>query len=223
MWITRVDQLIQENYSSILSTETELCRIMFSHGSDKGSSHHNYSRVYHHLFSPIVNEDFYLFELGLGTNNVNIPSNMGSTGRPGASLRGWQDFFRKAAIRGADVDPDIVNGPNDTDRIKTVWVDQTNKQAVLNMWNHPTVNHKYKIIIDDGLHDIRANINFFENSITRLSADGVYIIEDVLSFQTAAFRSYFEQISRISPFQYRILDLPLATNRVDNRLIVIAR
>ena len=39
-----------------------------------------------------------IFEVGLGTNNVDVPSNMGKDGKPGASLRAWRDYFPNADI-----------------------------------------------------------------------------------------------------------------------------
>ena len=62
---------------------TPLCEIMGRHGSDKGSiniesSWHNYTTFYYSKFKDLRKKKLRVFELGLGTNNVNIPSNMGS-------------------------------------------------------------------------------------------------------------------------------------------------
>ena len=57
-------------------------------------SPYNYTTLYYKLFSPRRYENLRIFELGLGTNNINIPSNMGPNGKSGASLRGWADFFQ---------------------------------------------------------------------------------------------------------------------------------
>jgi hypothetical protein len=223
MWMDKINEMIANNYKDIIDSPTDLCLIMNRHGSDKGNRHHNYSRVYHYLFSHMREEKFNLFELGLGTNNINIPSNMGINGKPGASLRGWNDYFPNAEIRGADVDPAIVNGPNDTDRIKTRWVDQTNKQIVLKLWSYDIMNSEFKIMIDDGLHHVLGNITFFENSISKLTDDGIYIIEDVLPNHVNAFREYFDKFCTNSEYRYQLLDIPLTTNTADNRLIVISK
>jgi hypothetical protein len=74
---------------------TALCEIMERHGSDKGGkpgSWHNYTTVYHSLFEADKERYTRVFELGLGTNNTSIKSNMGVNGKPGASLRGGQNF-----------------------------------------------------------------------------------------------------------------------------------
>ena len=75
-----------------VSESTPLCEIMGRHGSDKGSgdilnSWHNYTTLYHSLFKEIRRKPLRVFELGLGTNNVTLASNMGADGKPGASLR----------------------------------------------------------------------------------------------------------------------------------------
>jgi len=45
---------------------------------------HNYTILYDNLFKNIRNNKLRVFELGLGTNNPNIPSSMGENGKPGA-------------------------------------------------------------------------------------------------------------------------------------------
>ena len=67
---------------------------MRKYGSDKGSininnSHHNYTTFYYSIFKSLCDKTLRVFELGLGTNNIDIPSNMGTNGKHGASLYGW--------------------------------------------------------------------------------------------------------------------------------------
>ena len=100
---------------------TPLCEIMGKHNSDKGNmdiinSHHNYTTFYYSIFKDIQYSYLKIFELGIGTNNINIPSNMGENGTPGASLYGWNDFFVKSKIFGADIDSNILFN---TEKIKT--------------------------------------------------------------------------------------------------------
>ena len=66
----------------------------------------NYTPLYQKLFSKQRNDYKLVFEVGLGTNNLDIPSNMGLNGEPGASLYMWQ-VFSNAEIFGADVDKRI--------------------------------------------------------------------------------------------------------------------
>ena len=48
--------------------------------------------------------------MGIGSLRAEIPSNMlfGGAYQPGASLRGWRDFFPNAQILGLDVDASIL-------------------------------------------------------------------------------------------------------------------
>ena len=69
-------------------------------------------------------------EVGLGSNNTELLSNMGSDGKPLASLRAWRDYFPNAQIYGADIDKDILTNE---ERIKTFFVDQTKPDTIREM------------------------------------------------------------------------------------------
>ena len=62
------------------------------YGSDKAGIH-NYYLIYSCILHD-PNSISSLMEIGLGTNNTDIPSNMGAHGKPGASLRAFRDFFQ---------------------------------------------------------------------------------------------------------------------------------
>jgi hypothetical protein len=158
--------------------ETPFCLLFDLTHSDKGYRWHQYSRLYYSLMKPLRDQEFNLFELGIGTNNVNIPSNMGAGGRPGASLFAWVMYFKRAHIYAADIDRNILD--NSVPRIRTFYCDQTDPQSVNSLWENPLLkDKKFQIIIDDGLHLPHANLNFFEHSIHMLDKGGVFIIEDI--------------------------------------------
>ena len=201
---------------------TELCTIMHKYGSDKGSPDmkgwHNYTLYYYELFKNIRYENLRIFELGLGTNNIYVPSNMGPNGRPGASLRGWKEFFPNSDIFGADIDKNILF---EEERIKTYYCDQTKKEIIQNMWKEPELSEKFDIIIDDGLHEFSANIIFFENSIQKLKKNGVYIIEDILVKELDLFIKKIEEYKNINENLDFYLNIIPHYNKSDNILIVI--
>ena len=159
---------------------TELCKIMAKHGSDKAPPEkHNYTKMYDVIFRPIRNRDEpqRVFELGLGTKSPYLLSNMSmmpESYQPGASLRGWKEYFPKAQIFGADIDETILFKE---DRIHTFYCDQTKPEVVQALWRHPKLKEPMDIIVDDGLHEWNANITFFENSIHKTKK--FYIIEDI--------------------------------------------
>jgi hypothetical protein len=202
----------------------ELCVIMGDCGSDKGNKNpdicrHNYTQVYYKLFSPIRNNNLRVFELGLGTNNINLPSNMGSNGVPGASLYGWAKFFPNASIYGADIDRDILF---ETDRIKTYYCDQTNPEEIKQMWNNNELSEPFDIIVEDGLHHFEANVCFFENSIHKLKRGGFYIIEDIGVWVLSDWNEKIKQWQTQYPeHTFNIINLPNKINDADNILLVV--
>ena len=205
---------------------TPLCEIMGRNKSDKGSininnSWHNYTTFYYSIFKDLSNMNIRIFELGLGTNNINLPSNMGPNGRPGASLYGWAEFFPNSYVFGADIDNDILFNTN---RIKTFYCDQTNKESIEKLWNINELEENFDIIIEDGLHTFNANICFFENSIHKLKSKGYYIIEDISN------KDYNLYSNKIKEWQIQYIDciftliqIPSISNNIDNTLLVVKR
>ncbi len=208
------------------SVVTPLCKIMGDHGSDKGhenimASRHNYTQVYHALFEPVRQGPLRVFELGLGTNNIHVPSNMGPYGRPGASLRGWVDYFPNARVFGADIDKDILF---QTDRIRTFYCDQTDPKCVRNMWKHPDLLEPFHIIVEDGLHTMDANVCFFENSVHKLHRGGCYIIEDITRDTLDAWDAKLTEWRKEYPdMNFQIVRMDKPNNDWDNNLIVITK
>ena len=165
------------SYITNSNSNSKLTELMNYYGSDKGgkNNHHNYANFYSEIFFHRRNEIKSFLEIGLGTNNVNLPSNMGIDGVPLASLRAWRDYFKNAQIYGADIDKSILKNE---ERIKTFFVDQTNPESIKKLFNS-IGELKFDIILEDGLHEYNANICFFENSIDYLKNNGIYIIEDI--------------------------------------------
>ena len=205
------------NYNINSSTNSKLTELMNHYGSDKGNknNHHNYSEYYSELFFNKRKEVKNFLEIGLGTNDTNIASNMGENGSPLASLKAWRDFFENANIYGADIDKKILKNEN---KIKTSYVDQTNPKTIEAMFKIFGVD-KFDIILEDGLHEYNANICFFENSINYLSDNGVYIIEDVYFKDKIKFINYFEKTN----YNYSIVDIYHEKNIANNCLVVVRK
>jgi SAM-dependent methyltransferase len=205
---------------------TPLCEMMGRNRSDKGSinitsSWHNYTTFYYSIFKDLRSDKIRLFELGLGTNNVNMASNMGEHGRPGASLFGWNEFFPNCEIFGADIDSDILFN---TEKIKTFYCDQTNPYVIKYMWNEPILQDGFDIIIEDGLHEFNANVCFFENSIHKLNPNGYYIIEDVSVPNEHLFTNKIKEWElRHKDCTFTLLKIPSYINDLDNNLLVIKK
>ena len=197
----------------------ELKKLMDSYGSDKGgiNNHHNFAQYYSKIFHSKKNQIKNFLEIGLGTNNIKVPSNMGENGKPLASLRAWRYYFKNANIYGADIDKNILFAEN---RIETFFLDQADKNSVNKMWSD--LNKKnFDLIVDDGLHTYEAAIILFENSIEMLSENGIYIIEDAQDKDLLKFKRYFDE--KLSNYNYNILVLKKARNAKSNNNLIEIR
>ena len=186
------------DYNIKINDLTKLCE---KYGSDKGGNYfknkilgtnHTYTDFYYDQFYKVKSQISNIFECGIGSNNLNIESNMGIHGQPGASLRVWRDFFTKANIYGGDIDKDVLFNE---ERIQTFYVNQKNSESIKSMWSK--IDKKFDLIIDDGLHYFDANINFYENSFENLKKGGTYIIEDIRINEQKLFYKYFEDNKNI--------------------------
>jgi hypothetical protein len=205
---------------------TKMCHVMTKYGSDKGYYRrrfhrgHNFTTVYSVLFEGRLDQPLRLFELGIGTNNPELPSTMGDDGRPGASLRGWRELFPNALVYGADIDRAVLI---QEDRIKTFYCDQLDQASIRELWSQPELQGGMDIIIEDGLHTFEANVSFLEGSLEHLRPGGIYIIEDIAKSMA---ERWFDQLEKIYSVRYKTYDfafvvLPNYFNNVDNNLLVI--
>lgn len=196
-------------------TNKKLTELMNYYGSDKGgvNKDHNFSDYYSEIFFHKKNDEIILLEVGLGSNNLTIPSNMGADGSPLASLRAWRDYFKNGKIYGADIDKNILKNE---ERIKTYFVDQREQESINNLFKN--INEKkFDIIIDDGLHEYSANICLLENSFKYLNSKGIYIIEDVFFKDKNKFLNYLKKKN----YNFSIIDIYHKYNISNNCLITI--
>jgi hypothetical protein len=227
-----IEETLQENLSrryhthysgkrpSYLSALCEAC------GSDKGAVSlkdrpyawlpHTYADWYERQFGSFREHVRNVFECGLGTNNPDVPSNMGERGKPGASLRVWRDYFHSAEIYGADVDRRVLFSE---DRIKTFYVDQTDPAAIDAMWAQ-VGDVQFDLFIDDGLHTPDGAITLLKGSLHRVREGGLYVIEDVNIEMMIALLGHLSR----SDLNYEVVTLyrpGLALG--DNSLVVIRK
>ena len=161
--------------STAQAADTEELRALFQkYGSDK-STGHNYYLLYSWLLASRRHNDMAMLEIGLGTNNIDVPSNMGLDGKPGASLRAFRDWAPRLHVFGADVDKRVLFRE---ERIETFYVDQT-QPAVLAELAARFAPGSFDMIIDDGLHNSEANLNTLLFALPLLKPDGALVIEDI--------------------------------------------
>ncbi len=215
-------RLVKQIQTVNVLVPTRMCRVMTKYGSDKGNRWHNYTTVYSVLFNGRCDRQLRIFELGLGTNNPELPSTMGINGRPGASLRAWREFFPHSLVYGADIDRAILF---QGDEIKTFYCDQLSQAAIRDLWSQPDLRDGMDIIIEDGLHTFEANVSFLEGSLEHLRPGGIYVIEDIEVGTVARWYDRLETIysKRYPELAFAFVVLPNSLNHVDNNLLVIRR
>lgn len=183
LYINQINNLLEHvdynfnivNINDFVSDYDKLGSILENNKSDK-STNHNYHIIYSYIFNLLgVNSNLNILEIGLGTNNPDLVSSMGVTGRPGASIYGFREYLPNSNIYGADIDRNILF---ESDRIKTCYVDQLDSNT-FNEINQKFGNIKYDLIIDDGLHSIAANLNTLLFGLKNLNEKGWIVIEDI--------------------------------------------
>ena len=202
-----------------------LANLCDHYGSDKGeiksSGHpypwpsHSYTDYYKRLFWNCRESVGKVFECGLGTSNPNIPSSMGASGKPGASLRVWRDYFPNAMIYGGDIDKNILFSE---DRIETFYLDQLDPVAIEKFWLQVNED-SFDLMIDDGLHIFEAGSSLFTNSIDKLSSSGIYVIEDVNKQDLIRYEEFFAPKNYL--IDYVVMSAPNVPS--DNNLVVVRK
>jgi hypothetical protein len=155
-----------------LESVEALKKYLDSHGSDKANQHN-----YHYLYGVILKNRTAIkgvLEIGMGSNNTDVVSNMGTGGKPGASLRSFRDFLASAKIYGADVDKRILF---QEERIKTFYVDQIDPSSFMEL--DKSIPPDLDLVIDDGLHSPDANVETLKFGLTKIRVGGWVVVEDI--------------------------------------------
>jgi hypothetical protein len=146
----------------------KLNKIFNNFGSDKGGRH-NYGGVYETLIGEISNPT--ILEIGIGSENPYMYAN----GQSGGSLKAWREFYPHGVVIGADIDPDSVRSV----KAPAFIVDQTDEISLQNLTRELMNYSELDFVIEDGFHDLHANIRTFNHIFPRVKTGGHYVIEDV--------------------------------------------
>lgn len=201
---------------------TPLCEIMNKHGSDKGSGHHNYTKLYHEMFKDIRSKPLNILEIGIGSINKDIHSNMAGDRyyKPGASIRGWREYFPNAHIYCCDIDNSILNIFDKDDKITAFYFNQYKNDEIHELFKEGKVLHgvKFDLIIDDGLHFFPINCNVMKNFIPYMNTKGTYIIEDIVNTE---YNYRYIDFNILNQMDYQYVRLPNSNNTCDNNLFIL--
>ena len=197
-----LDEDIEYKVLGNLNYDEELAHKLFElfkkNGSDK------YLHEYHYLYSYIISKNNIkkMLEIGLGTQNKEILSNMGNFGVPGGCLKSFSEILPEdSEIIGLDIDKEILfNHKN----IRTFEFDQLNSDHISRFIekNFET----FDLVIDDGLHSNVSIVNTIHMCRKILRNKGLLVIEDLQEVQLKFLKIAFALCR--GEFEYTIFKLP---------------
>ena len=155
------------------SGDTALAQLFTTYGSDK-STHHDYHLLYAELLGRRRFEIRRIVEIGIGSIDLATPQNMGLYGHPGGSLRAFRDWAPSAEIVGADIDEKTLFSE---ERIRTCVINQLERESFKLLKG--IMPEGADLIVIDGLHTPRADINSLLELLPNLSTEGCFVVEDI--------------------------------------------
>jgi hypothetical protein len=155
------------------SGDTALSQLFDFYGSDK-STHHNYHLLYAELLGRRRFDLKTIVEIGIGSIDLAIPQNMGVLGHPGGSLRAFRDWAPSAEVIGADIDEKTLFNE---ERIRTCAINQLERTSFKHLKGF--ISDGVDLIVIDGLHTPRADMNSLLELLPHLSAEGSLVVEDI--------------------------------------------
>jgi hypothetical protein len=150
-----------------------LDKLACKYGADKNSGYHGYTRYYEFYFNDKKNNVKKVLELGVDRGN---------------SLRMWNDYFCNATIYGIDINPRCKKIENNKINVS---IGNCNDLTFIDGFFN-TYGGDFDLIIDDGSHNVKDQIAFFNKAFTYVKSKGIFVIEDV-------FTSYIERYGGKTP------------------------
>ncbi len=150
------------------------------YGSDKGSTKHRYTELYHMLFAPLRNRKLTFMEMGLliGGPEHGVDADRKTEDLP--SIRMWLEYFTKAQIIGLDISDFSWF---EHQRFQFLRCDMDARENIVQATKGVDA---FDVILDDASHASHHQQNAFLELFPRLNSGGLYIIED-LRWQPPAY------------------------------------
>lgn len=152
---------------------TNLTDLADRFGSDKGSSKHRYTELYHMLFHPLRERKITFLEMGLLIGGPEVGASADRETKDLPSVRMWLEFFPKAQILGLDVSDFAWFAHNrftfhrcDMDARENIAVAAAGMPAL-------------DVVIDDASHASHHQQYGFLELFPKVKSGGLYIIEDL--------------------------------------------
>jgi hypothetical protein len=202
--IIQIDEFAEYFKITVLDTASSksLGELLAESGSDK--QRNNYHKFYELILINLLTKTegaVNLFEIGLGSNNIDTLSNMGIHGTPGASLRAFRDFSQRIHVVGADIDRRVMFSE---ERIRTFFVNQLEKNSLLDM---AEIVENSDLVIDDGLHNAEANLNVVLSYRDLMKSGSWLVVEDIAK-EEFSLKLWLLIQALMPEFKSAVLDFP---------------
>ncbi len=138
--------------------------------SDKGSSWHDYTKIYSLYFSPIKEEKLQILEIGIWK---------------GGSIKLWEKYFSNANLHFIDISFEMLK--YQPQRSSLYLADQSNVKELHDVMKQ--IGNPMDIIIDDGGHTMKQQITSFATLWPYLRSGGIYVIEDL---HTSYWKDFYD-------------------------------
>jgi len=144
------------------------------YGSDKGSTKHRYTELYHMLFHPYRPRKINFLEMGLliGGPEHGVDKDRKTEDLP--SIRMWLDYFPKARIHGLDVSDFSWF---EHERFSFHRCDMDDRAEIAAAMDG--IEGGLDIVVDDASHASHHQQNAFLEIFPKLKPGGLYVIEDL--------------------------------------------
>ncbi|MGA1276597.1 MAG: class I SAM-dependent methyltransferase [Gemmobacter sp.] len=159
--------------ASLPEAGPHLTELADRHGSDKGSTKHRYTELYHMLFLPLRDRPIRLLEMGLQIGGPEHGRRAGRQTTDLPSVRMWLEYFPHAEIVGLDVsDFGWFHDP----RFRFIRCDMDKRAEIARA---AAAEGPFDIIIDDASHASHHQQFALLEWWPKLRPGGLYIIEDL--------------------------------------------
>lgn len=147
----------------------------------------HYFEVYDRYFSKYRNTKVIFVEIGV---------------YQGGSLQMWKQYFGpKAKIYGIDINPECKKFEDD--QIEIIIGDQENEDFLESLKDRIP---RMDILLDDGGHTMKHQINAFKSLFEYIKQDGIYMCEDVHTSYWNGYKGGFRKTSTFIEYSKNIID-----------------
>jgi hypothetical protein len=175
-------------------------RYLFEYfGSDK-STRHSYHKVYAPILNEILNKgtDPSILEIGLGSQEMIYTSHMTGNYQPKAGINTFKTIIGSGKFFGADIDRKLLTNENE------FFIDMLDKESII-LFKQNFDLGSLDLILEDGLHQPRANLLALFLILDLMAVGGYYVIEDI----DISWKPLFNFCSHFIPKNYKSVFLDL--------------